>query len=554
MGKRKNKRDGRPSPQEEQIIYEDEAPKPRLPQRSQMREKPTESSLTTKSPYFDTSRGEQRRSTRQSSATKARSPTPPPPVKWTVENRPEPWSQSIVYPAEGSGRVTVDFQDLERLDEGEFLNDNIINFALRRIEEKMAPEHKQTVHFFNTYFYEALTKGKSGKKGFYYDTVKRWTKSKDLFTLPYVVVPINIDLHWFVAIICNLDNLSRKAIGSSSNVEDDEMLDQASVPAEEQDDDAVDEIVDFDDAIETAETQESLKQMTLDDDEHVAKKSPHGFIIDETEGLVTSRKRTPSSKRSRKKSLPIRKYDPDSPTIITLDSFGSTHSMEIRNLKDYVSAEAESKRSMSVNTKDLQGMTAKGIPEQSNFCDCGVFLVKYIEEFARNPRRFVTKVLQKELDQESDFAGFDPSKKRAETRDELIQMAKEQDLERKERKSAKKVTSTTKTTTIAAVPTSPTPAREQVSTSKTISPAKDDANDESEEMLMDVPRPYRRLSPEVVVNPAAEVVFDAQKIQYREGGKSKANTAVRRAAKSTARTDPGEEEWRGVEVPDSQEA
>ncbi|KAI7155400.1 hypothetical protein KC352_g27658, partial [Hortaea werneckii] len=60
------------------------------------------------------------------------------PERWTQVNRPKEWSHPVTYPAQGARRVTVEFSDLERLDEGEFLNDNIISFAMRRIEEQMA--------------------------------------------------------------------------------------------------------------------------------------------------------------------------------------------------------------------------------------------------------------------------------------------------------------------------------------------------------------------------------------------------------------------------------
>lgn len=37
----------------------------------------------------------------------------------------------VVYPVEGPRKASVDWIDLERLDEGEFLNDNLISFYLR---------------------------------------------------------------------------------------------------------------------------------------------------------------------------------------------------------------------------------------------------------------------------------------------------------------------------------------------------------------------------------------------------------------------------------------
>ncbi|KAI7370587.1 hypothetical protein KC336_g20877, partial [Hortaea werneckii] len=89
----------------------------------------------------------------------------------------------------------------------------------------------------------------------------------------------------------------------------------------------------------------------------------------------------------------------------------------------------------------LQGVTAKGIPEQTNFCDCGVYLIGYIEQFAKDPRGFVSKVLSKQLDQQADFASFDPSAKRAGVREELLKIAEEEaeaDRLKKEQKRQRK--------------------------------------------------------------------------------------------------------------------
>ena len=64
-------------------------------------------------------------------------------------------------------RTTVDARDIERLDEGEFLNDNLIAFYLRFLKvqlEKSHPELSKRIYFQNTYFYETLTKGKVRSK------------------------------------------------------------------------------------------------------------------------------------------------------------------------------------------------------------------------------------------------------------------------------------------------------------------------------------------------------------------------------------------------------
>ncbi|KAI6899946.1 cysteine proteinase [Hortaea werneckii] len=378
-----------------------------------------------------------RRSTRQSKPViqpfQSRSPE-----RWTQVSRPKEWSHPVTYPAQGARRVTVEFSDLERLDEGEFLNDNIISFAMRQIEEQMAPEEKENVHFFNSYFYSFLTT-KNGKKAFNYDAVKRWTKNKDIFSTRYIVVPICVDLHWFVAIICNLPELSRKLAGDDE--EEPEVKGGSNALDSGQVTDVDETSNGFGARTETNIERGDLDEGNLHGDEAEQKDAPPNAkdeIIAES-----SRPAAANGKKGKRKKTPPtpRKYGPDTPSIITLDSFGSPHTAEIRFLKDYLKAEADAKRGMEFDRDALQGVTAKGIPEQTNFCDCGVYLVGYIEQFAKDPRGFVSKVLSKQLDQQADFASFDPSAKRTEVRDELLGLAAQEaeaDRVKKEQKRQRK--------------------------------------------------------------------------------------------------------------------
>lgn len=452
--------------EEEEIIYEPESPQ-RPSARKRMlagnendlrasQRAPRLGVQSEASPYF--TRGEvPRRSTRQTKPVHDRVPSPSP-ERWSKIHKPKAWSQPVVYPSQGAKRVTVEFGDLERLDEGQFLNDNIISFALRQIEETTSPEYKDSIHFFNSFFYSFLTT-KNGRKEFNYDAVKRWTKNKDIFSIPYIVVPICINLHWFVAIICNLPNLSRRLAGADEIPEVSEPS-KPSTPAAD-----VEQVEEVEDSVEIAETQEhdeqskaetrAMHKLSLSDhgdeasehEDNAASQdcrqstaAGHGGA-DEKPTAASSRQSTGSSRKSKskKKAAPTpRRYDPDIPAIITLDSFGNPHTAEARYLKEYLKAEADDKRSMAFERDWLQGITAKGIPEQTNFCDCGVYLIGYIEQFAKDPRGFATKVLTKELDQQADFASFSPSAKRAEIREELLRLSKEQEEAHQAKKKGKK--------------------------------------------------------------------------------------------------------------------
>lgn len=93
---------------------------------------------------------------------------------------------------------------------------------------------------------------------------------------------------------------------------------------------------------------------------------------------------------------------------------------------------------MTIDRTDIKGLVAKGIPEQTNFCDCGVYLVGYIEEFLKNPSEFARKALSRELDKNNDFAGFNPSAMRSSIREHLLLLEREQkELKRLRKKEAR---------------------------------------------------------------------------------------------------------------------
>jgi sentrin-specific protease 7 len=101
-----------------------------------------------------------------------------------------PWKHQLTY-GSGRRRATVDFLDLERLDEGEFLNDQLIDFYLLYLFN-LKPQLADKVYIFNTHFFSTLTRKVPGQKSaINYSAVARWTAKEDLFGYDYIVVPIN---------------------------------------------------------------------------------------------------------------------------------------------------------------------------------------------------------------------------------------------------------------------------------------------------------------------------------------------------------------------------
>ncbi|KAI4287192.1 MAG: hypothetical protein L6R35_003551 [Caloplaca aegaea] len=372
------------------------------------------------------------------------------------------WAKPLVYPKVGKKRTTVEWSDMERLDEGEFLNDNLVAFYLRYLEhqaEQSDPSLSRKVYVFNTFFYERLTDTKPRHKGINYDAVRKWTRGVDLFTYDFVVVPVNEAYHWYIAIICNLPALNRGLGGLEAH----KGQDDASGIELDMEQTARDEMLfspgpqkasyDAGEASKEHETAASFAEMSLDpntsadqdalddqlrdplgeSDDVLFQKEHESREADGTHKEVVDMEETSAQKqrRGKRKSGPSpRIFDPFKPTILTFDSLGTTHSTAIRMLKQYLHEEANDKRGqMEFDEKDLQGVTAKDIPQQSNYYDCGLYILGYMEKFFDEPRVFINKVMRKEWDVKSDWPKLDPSVMRANMRDLLKQLHKDQHKE-----------------------------------------------------------------------------------------------------------------------------
>jgi Ulp1 family protease len=96
--------------------------------------------------------------------------------------------------------VEILVQDLDRLNPGQWLNDNLIEFWFLWL---IRNENLDTtdVMMTSTYFYTTLI-----EKGVH--AVDRWFVDDDVFNKKYIMVPINSDNHWSLAVIINPGKIS----------------------------------------------------------------------------------------------------------------------------------------------------------------------------------------------------------------------------------------------------------------------------------------------------------------------------------------------------------
>ncbi|KAL1881155.1 hypothetical protein VTK73DRAFT_4602 [Phialemonium thermophilum] len=319
----------------------------------------------------------------------------------------ETWRMPLVY-----HRTIIEKDDIPRLDEGQCLNDNIIGFYIQYLVKQLEssrPDIAKRVYFHNSFFYDKLkpTKGREIN----YEGVKSWTARVDILSFDYIVVPVNEHYHWWVAIICNPGRMGPSASFSSGSQDDaddsvvecegETVQDQGPRRNEEKDVYVYDG---SENKLASPVTRFGL--LSLGGPEKSAQGPRRGQDSKEAVNLEESNDSTsnsnsqhqPKPKRPGKRSAGPgpRKYDPRDPRIITLDSLGTAHSPACTHLKQYLIREFKDKKNRDIEYPQAIGTRATNIPEQDNFCDCGVYLLGYIEQFLQDPDGFVQMILQKE--------------------------------------------------------------------------------------------------------------------------------------------------------------
>jgi hypothetical protein len=390
--------------------------------------------------------------------------------RWSEQNPgwADDWQQALVFPPNKAvrDRAVVEMPDIPRLDEGEYLNDNLVWFGLRYLKDKLEktnPELAQRFHFFNTFFYGNLKPAKSGAS-INYNTVKEWTSKVDLFTKDFIVVPICEYSHWYLAIIYNAPKLvppesqpsedkdvQNHPRGSpelgESDIKDNDRVASLRQEAETADSTAVDTSL-----VETGVRRLSISDNDMGHTDSPSSKTARAMgkgkrsvdaekseVIDLSEATPDGKEARPTSRRGqgKKPSLWPRKRDPNQPKIITLDSLGLAHSPTCQILRQYLVAELKDKKGIEIPDPGSLGMTAKGIPRQENYCDCGLYVIGYVNELIKDPDTFVRQLLQNELSEWD----FDASALREFLRGKIFglqQQQQEKDMLEREAKQQRK--------------------------------------------------------------------------------------------------------------------
>ncbi|XP_010613068.1 sentrin-specific protease 7 isoform X3 [Fukomys damarensis] len=285
---------------------------------------------------------------KQSSGCYSLSITSNPDEEWREVKHTGPVQKLIVYPPPPTkGGLGVTNEDLECLEEGEFLNDVIIDFYLKYlILEKASDELVERSHIFSSFFYKCLTRKENNLTEDNPDLsmaqrrhkrVRTWTRHINIFNKDYIFVPVNESSHWYLAVICF------------------PWLEEAV----------------YEDFPQTISEQSQQNIKTIDHD------------LQTTSTLSSNTEDSQSTKMS----MSFAKKMCKRPCILILDSLKAASVQNtVQNLREYLEVEWEVKRKThrefsKTNMVDL----CPKVPKQDNSSDCGVYLLQYVESFFKDP-------------------------------------------------------------------------------------------------------------------------------------------------------------------------
>lgn len=246
---------------------------------------------------------------------------------------------------------TVTNQDFKCLYNNDWINDSIIDFLIKFFVEKSISSNiikRDDVYIMSSFFYTKLITNyhnnnnitnntnnnqllESNNKSIY-DNVKKWVSNANLMNKKYIVIPLNINYHWFGCIIINLDIFLQFELNKRKNL------------------------------------QESTSNKQISND-------------DTTNSDTNTTNNTTSNNNNNNLDISI-----GYPIIqiLTFDSLRGTHTREVDPIKDFIILYAMDKYNLKIDKSCIKMKTCL-VPEQPNMSDCGVHVILTIKKFFEDP-------------------------------------------------------------------------------------------------------------------------------------------------------------------------
>ncbi|CAF1324339.1 unnamed protein product [Adineta ricciae] len=263
-------------------------------------------------------------------------------------------------------RFDLSRDDLMCLNEGEFLNDNIIDFYLQYVfYEKLSEEDRQRTYLFNSFFYTRLTRKSNddilniSPAERRYSRVKRWLRDVDIFSKDYLIVPINQTAHWYIVLIKFPNYVPTE--GDLISDDDEEMVDKRSNSKKAKIGDVTNGTGD--------KTRSKSNAQSIE-------------IVDEADEVSTGNENLTKTDQNRKDRS-------QTPAIILFDSLHAGPKNRVAaTLREFLQLEYDHKKPLPMGSSgrkifnlDTIPTIEAAVPQQPNYFDCGLFILQYIESF-----------------------------------------------------------------------------------------------------------------------------------------------------------------------------
>ncbi|SMN21150.1 similar to Saccharomyces cerevisiae YIL031W ULP2 Peptidase that deconjugates Smt3/SUMO-1 peptides from proteins [Maudiozyma saulgeensis] len=260
--------------------------------------------------------------------------------------KPKLFKPKLRYNFSDDSKYTITNQDFKCLYNNDWINDTLIDFFTKYYVTDSISKNiiqKDDVSIMSSFFYTKLISDPEN----YYENVKKWVQHSDLFAKKFIIIPININYHWFGCIIYNLDTLFKFLL-----VKQEGNKTQGSQ------------------AKEITEMTRANEDTPLSNEN---KRDSEGDQNGQDDNVVQSDDITEVA-----------------PTIqiLTFDSLRGIHSRELDPIKDFLIAYALDKYSLVVDKSWIKMKTCL-VPQQPNMSDCGVHVILTIKKFFENPKETV---------------------------------------------------------------------------------------------------------------------------------------------------------------------
>ncbi|CAL1289247.1 unnamed protein product [Larinioides sclopetarius] len=296
---------------------------------------------------------------------------------------PQPVIKLLTYPPPPqTGGIAITSEDLHCLNEGEFLNDAIIDFYLKYIfNEKLTPSQREKTHIFSSFFYPRLTHkperprpGEETLKNVQvrrHNQVKTWTRHVDIFSKDFIIIPVNQNVHWFLAIICYPGKVPEVPESTSRlEVKSNKSSDNVSSTVEQESSSGSKVII--------RELSNNGEGDSLNQDENSTSSVNSTYLVEEPPDSDEPSPEAPDST-----THPDGKQRKEMPCICIFDSLSGPNRWRIpATLREYLEMEWKMKKGTKkvFDRNTMQGFVMK-CPQQTNFSDCGTYLLQFVESF-----------------------------------------------------------------------------------------------------------------------------------------------------------------------------